>query len=99
VRFSKLFAPTTKDAPKDAVLPSHIYLVRGGFISQIGSGIYNFLPLGKIVLDKIRQVVKEEMDAVGAQETQLGFITPVTLWKESRRYDKFGKELLRMSLF
>lgn len=95
MRFSNLFAPTTKDAPKDAVLPSHIYLVRGGFISQIGSGIYNFLPLGKIVLDKIRHVVKEEMDAVGAQETQLGFITPTTLWKESGRYDKFGKELLR----
>ena len=95
MRFSKLFAPTTKDAPKDAVLPSHIYLVRGGFVSQIGSGIYNFLPLGKMVLDKIRQVIKEEMDAVGAQETQLGFITPAALWKESKRFDKFGKELLR----
>ncbi len=95
MRFSKLFAPTTKDAPKDAVLPSHIYLVRGGFVSQIGSGIYNFLPLGKMVLDNIRQVIKEEMDKTGAQETQLGFITPASLWKESGRYDKFGKELLR----
>ncbi len=97
MRFSKFFAPTTKDAPKDAVLPSHIYLVRGGFISQIGSGIYNFLPLGKIVLDNIRNVVKEEMDQTGACETQLGFITPSELWKESGRYDKFGKELLRFT--
>jgi prolyl-tRNA synthetase len=95
LRFSKLFIPTTKEAPKDAVLASHIYLVRGGFVSQIGSGIYNFLPLGKVVLDKIRQIVKQEMDAAGAHETQLGFITPTSLWKESGRYDKFGKELLR----
>ena len=95
MRFSNLFAPTTKDAPKDAVLPSHIYLVRGGFISQIGSGIYNFLPLGKMVLDNIKKVVKEELDKTGAQETQLGFITPITLWKESGRSEKFGKELLR----
>ncbi len=95
MRFSRLFAPTTKDAPKDAVVSSHIYLVRGGFISQIGSGIYNFLPLGKIVLDKIRNIVKQEMDKAGALETQLGFVTPSTLWQESGRLDKFGKELLR----
>ena len=95
MRFSTLFAPTTKDAPKDATLPSHIYLVRGGFVSQIGAGIYNFLPLGKIVLDKIRAVIKEELDLSGAQEVQLGFVTPSELWKESGRYNKFGKELLR----
>jgi prolyl-tRNA synthetase len=95
LRFTKLFAPTTKDAPKDATLPSHIYLVKGGFVSQIGSGIYNFLPLGKMVLDNIRSIVKEELDKVGAQEVQLGFITPSDLWVESGRYSKFGKELLR----
>ncbi|OQX75023.1 MAG: proline--tRNA ligase [Campylobacteraceae bacterium 4484_4] len=95
MRFSRLFAPTTKEAPKDAILPSHIYLVRGGFISQIGSGIYNFMPLGKRVLEKIRKIVKEELDAAGCQEVQLGFVTPATLWKESGRYGKFGKELLR----
>ncbi len=95
MRLSRLFAPTTKEAPKDAVLPSHIYLVRGGFIAQIGSGIYNYLPLGKMVLDRIRNVVKEELDAAGSQEVLLGFITPSELWKESGRYEKFGKELLR----
>ncbi len=95
MRFSKLFVSTTKEAPKDAILPSHIYLVRGGFISQIGSGIYNFLPLGKIVLDKIRAIVKEELNAVDAQEVQLGFITPMELWNESGRSEQFGKELLR----
>ncbi len=95
MRFTNLFAPTAKEAPKDALLPSHIYLVRGGFISQIGAGIYNFLPLGKIVLDKIRAIVKDELDNAGCQEVQLGFITPTELWKESGRYMKFGKELLR----
>jgi prolyl-tRNA synthetase len=97
VRFSTLFAPTTKDAPKDAVLPSHTYLVRGGFVSQVGAGIYNFLPLGKMVLDKIRVIVKEELDKSGCQEVQLGFVTPSELWKESGRYSQFGKELLRFS--
>ncbi len=95
MKLSELFAPTLKDAPKDALLPSHIYLSRGGFISQIGSGVYNFLPLGKMVLDKIRAIIKEELDNAGCQEVQLGFITPASLWKESGRYDKFGNELLR----
>ncbi len=87
--------PTTKEAPKDAVLPSHIYLVRGGFITQVASGIYNFLPLGKRVLDKIRAIIKEELDRAGAQEVQLGFVTPCELWQESGRLGKYGKELLR----
>lgn len=96
MKFSKLYAPTTKDAPKDATLPSHQYLVRGGFIVQVGSGLYNFLPMGKIVLDKIRNVVKEEMDETGAQEIQMGVVSPAELWKQSGRYDVFGKELCRI---
>lgn len=96
MKFSKLYAPTTKDAPKDATLPSHQYLVRAGFISQVGSGLYNFLPMGKIVFDKIRTIVKEEMDETGAQEIQMGVVTPADLWKQSGRYDAFGKELCRL---
>ena len=95
MRLSRAFVPTTKESPKDAVLPSHIYLVRGGFISQVASGIYNFLPLGKRVLDKIRAIVKEELDKAGCQEVQLGFVTPCELWQESGRFGKYGKELLR----
>ena len=95
MKFSNAFIPTTKETPKDAVLPSHIYLVRGGFISQVASGIYNFLPLGKIVLEKIKNIIKEELDSSGAQEVQLGFITPCELWEESGRFAKYGKELLR----
>jgi prolyl-tRNA synthetase len=95
VRFSQTFIHTLKEAPKDAVLPSHIYLVRGGFIQQVASGIYNFLPLGKIVLEKIRAIVKEELDRAGCVEVQLGFVTPCELWEESGRLAKYGKELLR----
>ncbi len=90
-----MLIPTLKEAPKDAVLPSHIYLVRGGFIYQVASGIYDFLPLGKRVLDKVRAIVKEELDAAGCQEVQLGFVTPAELWKRSGRYEKYGAELLR----
>lgn len=97
MRFSNLYAPTTKETPKDAQLPSHIFLTRAGFIQQVGSGLYNFLPMGKIVFDKIRQVVKEEMDNAGAQEVQMGVVSPADLWQESGRYSVFGKELLRFS--
>ena len=95
MRFSKLYAPTTKNAPKDATLPSHQFLLRAGFVTQSGSGLYSFLPLGKIVLDKIRSIVKEEMDESGAQEIEMGVVVSADLWKQSGRYDVFGKELLR----
>lgn len=95
MKFSNFYAPTTKDAPKDATLASHIFLSRAGFISQVGSGLYNFLPLGKIVFDKIKSIVKEEMDKSGAIEVALNVVTPATLWQESGRFSVFGAELLR----
>jgi prolyl-tRNA synthetase len=88
--------PTTKETPNDATLASHIYLIRGGYIQSVGgSGLYNFLPLGKKVLDKVRSVVKEELDKAGCQEVSLAFVTPASLWQESGRFEKYGKELLR----
>ena len=96
MRFSRLLVPTTKETPNDATLASHIFLLRGGFIQSVGgSGLYNFLPLGKKVLDRVRSVVKEELDAAGCQEVSLSFVTPASLWEESGRYEKYGKELLR----
>jgi len=95
MKFSRFFIPTTKEVPKDATLPSHQYLVRGGFVNQIGAGIYNYLPLGKIVLDKIRAVVKEEMDNAQANEVQFGFVTPLSLWEQSGRASTMGHELLK----
>lgn len=97
MRRSRAFMPTTKEVPSDATLPSHQFLVRGGFINQQGSGLYNFLPLGKIVLDKIRKIVKEELDDAGCSEVQLSFVTPLSLWERSGRADTMGKEMLRIS--
>ena len=96
MKFSNCFIPTTKETPSDATLPSHQFLIRAGFINQQGSGLYNYMPLGKIVLDKIRAVVKQEMDEAGCSEVQLGFVTPIELWEKSGRATKMGQELLRI---
>lgn len=96
MRRSRAFIPTAKEAPSDATLPSHKFLVRGGFINQQGAGLYNFMPLGKIVLEKIRAIVKEELDRAGCQEVQLSFVTPIGLWERSGRSEAMGKEMLRI---
>ena len=91
-----MLIPTMKEAPSDAVLTSHILLLRAGFIqSSGGSGLYNFLPLGKITLDKVRAIVKDELDKAGCNEVHLPMVTSLSLWEETGRADKFGKELLR----
>ena len=96
MKFSRLLIPTTKESPNDAILSSHKLLLRAGFIQQSGgSGLYNFLPLGKITLDRVRAIVKDELDKAGCQEVHLPIVTPITLWEETGRADKFGKELLR----
>ena len=96
MRRSRAFIPTTKEVPSDATLPSHQFLVRGGFINQQGAGLYNYMPLGKIVLEKIRAIVKDELDKAGCNEVQLSFVTPVSLWDRSGRAETMGKEMLRI---
>jgi prolyl-tRNA synthetase len=95
LKFSKAYIPTSKEVPNDAVLQSHILLIRAGFIQGVASGLYNLLPMGKKILDNIRNIVKEELDKAGCQEVDLSFVTPAELWAESGRIEKFGKELLR----
>ncbi len=95
MKFSQFFIPTTKEKPKDAILPSHQYLIRGGFINQVSAGLYNFLPLGHIVLNKVKAIIKEELDRVNCNEVTLGFVTPAHMWEESGRLGKYGKELLK----
>ncbi len=95
MKFSEAFIFTSKDVPSEATLASHIYLLKGGFIQSVGAGLYNFLPLGKKVLDKVHAVAKEELDKVGCQEVELAFVTPSEFWQESGRFEKYGKELLR----
>ncbi len=96
MRRSRAFIPTIKEAPSDATLASHKFLIRGGFINTQGAGLYNFMPLGKIILEKIRAIVKEELDAAGCNEVQLSFVTPIGLWERSGRSETMGKEMLRI---
>ena len=93
---SKLFGKTLREAPKDAEAVSHIYLTRGGFIKQLSSGLFSFLPLGFKVLKKIEQVIREELDKIGAQEIIMPVIHPAEIWKKTGRYHEIGKELWRL---
>lgn len=95
MRRSKAFIPTSKEAPSDAQLASHIFLSRAGFVSQSAAGLYSYMPLAKKVIKKIENIINEEMAKAGAQEVELSFVTPAALWEESGRIEKFGKELLR----
>ena len=94
--FSKLLIPTLKDAPQEAEVISHKLMLRAGMIRKVASGIYTWLPLGFKVLKKIENVVREEMDASGAQEVFMPMVQPKELWNETKRWEKMGPELLRI---
>ena len=96
MRFSRLYAPTLKEAPRDAEVVSHKLLARAGYIRQLTSGIYSFLPLGLRALNKVAAIVREEMNRSGAQEVLLPMVQPADLWKETGRWEFYGKELLRL---
>lgn len=95
MKISRLLVRTLREVPSSAELPSHIYLLRGGYIKQMASGLYSILPLGKRVLNKIERIIAEEMDAVEGQEVDLPLAQPAELWQESGRYQAIGSELLR----
>ncbi|QHS22282.1 proline--tRNA ligase [Virgibacillus sp. MSP4-1] len=96
MRQSNLLIPTLKENPNDAEIKSHQLLVRAGFMRQIASGLYSFLPLGNRVLRKVEQIVREEMDEAGASEMLMPALQPSELWKESGRWETFGPELMRI---
>lgn len=96
MRQSQLFGKTLREAPKDAEALSHIYLVRGGFIRQLSSGIFSFLPLGFLVLKNLKQIIREEFGKIGAQEMLMPIIHPAEIWKKTGRYQEIGKELWRL---
>ena len=95
-RFSQLFIPTLKEAPADAQVVSHKLLVRAGFIRQLGSGIYDYLPLAKRTLTRIEAIIREEMAGIGAQEFYLPALHPAEIWKESGRWDVMGDNMFRL---
>src|SRR5512145_1529145 len=84
-RQSRLFIPTLREAPADAEAVSHKLLVRGGYIRQVAAGVWTFLPLGWRVHQKIVQIVREEQDAIGAQEMLMPVLTPAELWAATDR--------------
>ena len=94
-RWSKLFIPTLREAPADAEVASHKFLLRAGYIRQLGAGIYNYLFLGQRALNKIIAIVREEMDKIG-QEFYLPAILPRELWEESGRWTTMGENMFRL---
>ena len=95
MRLSQLFFTSLRDDPVDAEMPSHRLLLRAGYLRQLASGIYSLLPLGKRAADRVEQIVREEINAIGGQELEMPVVQPAELWKESGRYFKIGPELLR----
>ncbi|WP_310600391.1 proline--tRNA ligase [Desulfobulbus sp.] len=95
MRYSQLLLPTTKETPSEAEVVSHQLLVRGGFIRKLTSGMYTYLPLGFLALQKVVGIVREEMNRAGAQEILMPMVQPGDLWQESGRWKKYGPELLR----
>ncbi|UOQ93250.1 proline--tRNA ligase [Halobacillus shinanisalinarum] len=94
---SQMLIPTLKEIPADAEIKSHQLLVRAGYIRQIASGIYSFLPIGRRVLRKVEEIVREEMEKIGAHEMMMSSLQPAELWKESGRWNTYGSELMRIN--
>jgi len=96
MRFSKSFIPTLKEVPSDAVIQSHILMLRAGMIRMVSAGIYSFLPLGYKVIKKICGIIRREMDAIGGQEFHLPALNPREIWEETKRVEAFGDTMFHI---
>src|ERR1700731_4505397 len=94
--WSKLFIPTLRDNPAEAEVPSHRLLLRAGYVRQLAAGIYTYLYLAERSLLKNQRIVREEMDAIGAQEFLLPALNPAEVWQESGRWDVMGDNMFRL---
>ena len=94
--FSKLVLPTLKEAPQEAEIISHKLMLRAGMIRKVASGVYTWLPMGLKVLRKVEEIVRSEMNKSGAQEVLMPMVQPKEIWDETHRWEKMGKELLRI---
>ena len=97
MRLSHFFAPTLRETPADAATPSHRLMLRAGLVRMLSAGIYSYLPLGWNAIRKAMQVVREEMDLIGAQEFQLPGLNPIEVWDETGRSTGFGEEMFRLT--
>lgn len=95
MRYSQMLIPTTKETPAEAEVVSHQLLLRGGFIRKLTSGLYTYLPIGLMAMQKVENIVRQEMNRAGAQELLMPMVQPADLWQESGRWNKYGPELLR----
>jgi prolyl-tRNA synthetase len=96
MRLSRYFLPTLRETPKEAEIVSHRLMLRAGMIRQQAAGIYSWLPMGQRVLSRIAQIVREEQNRAGAIEILMPTMQPAELWRESSRYDDYGREMLRI---
>jgi prolyl-tRNA synthetase len=94
--FSKMLIPTLRETPADAESMSHILMIRAGYIRQLAAGLYIYLPLGLRVIEKINKILREEMDAIGAQEITMPVLHPAEVWQETGRWNEIGDEMFRL---
>jgi prolyl-tRNA synthetase len=97
MRYSKTFLPTLKETPAEAEVVSHRLMLRAGFMRKLTAGVYTYLPYGLAAIRKVEAIVREEMNRAGALELHMPMVQPADLWKESKRYEKYGPELLRFT--
>jgi prolyl-tRNA synthetase len=96
MRISKSFIPTLKEVPADAVIPSHVLMLRTGMVRMLSAGIYSFLPLGYKAIKNITEIIREEMDAIGGQEFHLPALNPKEIWEETDRVEAFGDTMFHL---
>ena len=96
MKASQFFVSTLKEAPADAEVVSHQLMTRAGMIKKLGAGVYNYMPMGLRVIQKVEAIVREEMNRAGAIELSMPVVQPAELWQETGRFDKMGPELLRI---
>ncbi|MFZ6016042.1 MAG: proline--tRNA ligase [Nitrospirota bacterium] len=96
MRFSKMLIPTLREVPADAEAISHILMLRAGYIRQLAAGLYIYLPLGLRVIEKINKILREEMNAIGAQEISMSVLHPAEIWQETGRWYEIGDEMFRL---
>ena len=95
--FSKIFIPTLREAPSEAEAVSHVLMLRAGYVRQLAAGLYIYLPLAWKVMGKINKIIREEMDAIGAQEISMPSLHPSEIWQKTGRWDDIGEEMFRLS--
>ncbi len=96
MKFSEVFIPTLKETPTDAIIPSHILMLRSGMVRMLSAGIYSFLPLGYKMVKKVSEIIREEMDAIGGQEFHLPALNPKEIWEETNRVEAFGDTMFHL---